>query len=743
MKRAGWWIGAAIFAACLLWLWGVSVPRATARAGGPSFNAFDFYHYFLPKFVYGTQEVLAGRLPLWTPYEYLGSPFLAATQSAALDPFKIVAFGLAGPEWAPTLFLTLHYVLLGAFFAVFARDRGLGPLGCLAGALYWSFNGAILFSNHHPNRIACMVWLPLLFVAAERVGRGRAALGTALLALGVALQLTGGYPEFTLDAAVLLGCHAVVCHASGAWRRPPWRTLPLLAGGFALGAGLVAIQLVPLAELASITGRADAASRQAANVPDLLGITLLAGGGFLVSGMLGLLLSALLRRDALVPAAGLACCLFFGTVGWQLLRVLPGFSMVRHPLAWTLLAQFYVAWLAALGAQALGSRGGRRDRIGALAVGSAGLGFAALCAAGLAAAASGAGSGADTAPGRVVDFLASPELYGGAPSKALGVAGGLLLAAAAFAPGSLRRAALGFATLAALSLGQVAGFPYGAEVPPLGPIAAPSRVAVLAREAGLEIEGRALSQADSSFGYTYLDRVPALLGVELSFPPPRFLALIDRLRDPRKPRSLDYGRIARAKGLLDAANVQFVVAPNRHGKHLRRRGLVPVATSTESTTLFHNPDRLGEAWVAYGARVIADPAGALDRVLAPDFDPGREVVLERPARGRYPERALHPPLEARVARRSPTRVELEVETPRPGFLVLSESCFPGWEVRVDGRPAELHCADALLRGVELDAGSHTVVFRYRPASLRLGAALSALAALVLVALLALSRRRRT
>jgi uncharacterized membrane protein YfhO len=73
---------------------------------------------------------------------------------------------------------------------------------------------------------------------------------------------------------------------------------------------------------------------------------------------------------------------------------------------------------------------------------------------------------------------------------------------------------------------------------------------------------------------------------------------------------------------------------------------------------------------------------------------------------------------------SPTRLEVDVELPRPGILVVSESYYPGWRARVDGAPAEILRADYLLRGVELDAGAHHVSFEYRPWSLRIGAVAS-------------------
>jgi hypothetical protein len=60
----------------------------------------------------------------------------------------------------------------------------------------------------------------------------------------------------------------------------------------------------------------------------------------------------------------------------------------------------------------------------------------------------------------------------------------------------------------------------------------------------------------------------------------------------------------------------------------------------------------------------------------------------------------------------------------PGLLVLSEMHYPGWQVRVDGRPATIEPVDGVLRGVSLSgAGAHLVEFDYQPLSVMAGLAL--------------------
>ena len=62
-------------------------------------------------------------------------------------------------------------------------------------------------------------------------------------------------------------------------------------------------------------------------------------------------------------------------------------------------------------------------------------------------------------------------------------------------------------------------------------------------------------------------------------------------------------------------------------------------------------------------------------------------------------------------------VVIEVDSDRPGVLVLHDLYYPGWEARVDGVQGTLLRANLLFRGVEVPAGHHIVEFSYHPLSL--------------------------
>jgi hypothetical protein len=75
-------------------------------------------------------------------------------------------------------------------------------------------------------------------------------------------------------------------------------------------------------------------------------------------------------------------------------------------------------------------------------------------------------------------------------------------------------------------------------------------------------------------------------------------------------------------------------------------------------------------------------------------------------------------------RDEPQLVELEANLDRPGFVVLADVLYPGWTLTIDGKPAPILQANRAMRGAAVEAGRHRLVYRYEPASVRVGGMLS-------------------
>ncbi len=95
------------------------------------------------------------------------------------------------------------------------------------------------------------------------------------------------------------------------------------------------------------------------------------------------------------------------------------------------------------------------------------------------------------------------------------------------------------------------------------------------------------------------------------------------------------------------------------------------------------------------------------------------------------------PAEERLAQEScqitaddPEHVVITAHLEGPGFVVLSDQYYPGWELTVDDghgpKPASILRTNRVMRGVALPAGNFVLEYRYRPPLVLWGALLSGL-----------------
>jgi hypothetical protein len=87
-----------------------------------------------------------------------------------------------------------------------------------------------------------------------------------------------------------------------------------------------------------------------------------------------------------------------------------------------------------------------------------------------------------------------------------------------------------------------------------------------------------------------------------------------------------------------------------------------------------------------------------------------------------------------VVKYEPQRVELRAMLDRPGLVVLADTYYPGWHLTIDNMAAPVYRANRLMRAAAVPAGEHTLVYKYDPASFRVGTLISLLGLIVLAAL---------
>ncbi len=154
--------------------------------------------------------------------------------------------------------------------------------------------------------------------------------------------------------------------------------------------------------------------------------------------------------------------------------------------------------------------------------------------------------------------------------------------------------------------------------------------------------------------------------------------------------------------------------------------------------IYENLGALPRAFITHQAEVIPDPDRAIARLRDPEFDPSQTVILAGGESLRGEGSGV-----AEVVRYTPEEIIIEARTDSPGYLVLADSFYPGWEATVDDQPVEILRADIMFRAVRLEPGEHRIVFRYRPAAVWWGARVSGAALLLWITCFILLLRRRS
>jgi len=135
----------------------------------------------------------------------------------------------------------------------------------------------------------------------------------------------------------------------------------------------------------------------------------------------------------------------------------------------------------------------------------------------------------------------------------------------------------------------------------------------------------------------------------------------------------------------------------------------------------------------------------LNQMADASWDMDRELLVE-PASPPIPEPTGNrpvTPVDLESLKHHPTLVELRVQTDEPAMLLVQEKYHPDVEVQVNGKSAQLHRCNGILRGVYLPTGESTVVFTYRPYLIPLMLSLLTTVALVAWSIGSIFVRRRS
>jgi hypothetical protein len=378
-NRAGWLsLASGLGIGCVCLLFFVSFDSPWALRGENKISLF-------PMYADAWRQWQSGHVPVWTSGMFGGFPLLAGVQSAAFYPLHAVAFALTpAPHWrAMDLSLALHAGLLAAGSVRLLLRLELRPLAAvLAGVVVCMAPQVVYWTNFVPV-FAALAWWPWLFLAADRLSEPeRPAYGAIVLgAVALAAQVLVGYIEFAVYSGCIAAAWVLATPTRAAFGRRAVRVALLAVSGGLLAApqllptlmalpwgGREALELAPLPQQwAGVSALFD--PREGARRAGLTSTFL--GAATLLLALSALVLRAR-RSTRLAVLAGVAALLSFEAAtplyGW--LTAVPPFSFFRTPLKFWVVVNFSVVLLAAVGFQALVSRGSRRWAVVGFALGT-------------------------------------------------------------------------------------------------------------------------------------------------------------------------------------------------------------------------------------------------------------------------------------------------------------------------------------------------------------------------------------
>jgi hypothetical protein len=173
----------------------------------------------------------------------------------------------------------------------------------------------------------------------------------------------------------------------------------------------------------------------------------------------------------------------------------------------------------------------------------------------------------------------------------------------------------------------------------------------------------------------------------------------------------------------------------------------------ESIEAFENREALPRAFIAHQPVIAEGMEEMIDLISDPlRFAPGRQVALEKA----YPEveivrrtfRGDDTGEGVRIISYGRQRVEMEARLTSPGFLVFTDTYFPGWKAFVHRREqwieTRAYPADLAFRTIFLPEGTHRVKWVYMPAAFEIGlwTTITSLAGLLGLSVPALIRKLR-
>ncbi len=221
---------------------------------------FDNIRQFFPNRVMLKNAFFSGIVPLWNPYIYSGTPFVAAFDTAVWYPFSLIASLLPAIDGWNFLVIIQPVVSVLCMY-LFLKSMKFRPEIAAYGAFAYAFCGwmvvywqEILVLEHS------FLWLPLALYASNRLWeRKSGAIGFLLLVFALVSSVLGGFLQMSIYVYVVVIVWNIFCFIASDHTYHNRKTSILIMSALICSLVIASIQLVPSIQafLLSPRGTAD------------------------------------------------------------------------------------------------------------------------------------------------------------------------------------------------------------------------------------------------------------------------------------------------------------------------------------------------------------------------------------------------------------------------------------------------------------------------------------------------------
>jgi hypothetical protein len=676
------------------------------------------------------------ELPLWNPFFFNGYPTFANIQAQTFYPLNFLVFPFTSfTPYIVHLSLIFHYLLAGAFMYILSRNYLGNRVACALAAIVYMLSGFMVGHIEHLTLIEGMAWLPLIFLLLEKALVGEKLFYALLAGFFFGISILAGHPQTSHIISFVLLVH-VIYRTTMQYAKQKKRAV-FLKSALALiiciitGFMIAAVQIVPTYELVKASTRGGALLFDLAAAGGQLSfmdtiILLLPNYFGSVSGPYwgDVDISQSLLYIGIVPffLMGLAVLnarkypdvvYFFlmvifslllslgehGFIFRMLFDYLPGFDHFRGPVNTAFVYTFFAALLAGYGFNFLSQSFKKRT----------------LC----------IYSGIFISLSVMLYFLSPvpPKEIGEAAINHMRsgfaffvvfiIVSVFILILSVYDP---RRRKVYYSLLLLLTFADFYinlsdSVTLGEQASPDAYENEPTIISAIKRDSGIissNSPGIELDDAEIKQGlfrvYTEPRGAPGtgVFGYQR--------AMLHRVFMVEGYDPIEMSRHKRLGDVLISGNFENFLKINN----------VKYFTKSDGKTIKLNkyPNFLPRAFIVANAKFMENDDRVLQELLV--FDPLSEVVISGKGKDVTGRSVNIGDTKASITKYTGNEVEIQTHSETDGFLVLSDLYYPGWQATIDEVDYPIMRANYDFRSLSLPKGDHSVIFKFKPASFKLG-----------------------